>query len=95
MLAYNVDCTLKCSATSQDSKAEKRRDVAMPPKMRPSISTLYCGECLVIQLKMYVMQYVTLALFRPYLSPREPTIVPKSIDDPNPAIKSLPISPWL
>jgi hypothetical protein len=37
----------------------------MPPKMRPSISTLYCGECLVIQLKMYVMQYVTLALFRP------------------------------
>jgi hypothetical protein len=30
-----------------------------------------------------------------YLSPREPTIVPKSIEDPNPAIKSLPISPWL
>jgi len=46
--ARNVGCTLKCSTTSQDSKVEKRRHVAMPPKMLPSISTLYCGKCLVI-----------------------------------------------
>jgi hypothetical protein len=28
-----------------------------------------------------------------YLSARDPTIVPKSIEDPNPAMNSLPISP--
>lgn len=32
-----VPFTLKCSATSQDSKEEKSREVAMPPKKRPSI----------------------------------------------------------
>lgn len=52
----SVNITLKCSATSQDSNDENRSDVAMPPKTRPNISTLYCGECLVKQLSMYVTQ---------------------------------------
>jgi hypothetical protein len=41
-----------CSATSHDSKAEKSREVATPPRMRPIMSTRYCGECLVMQLRM-------------------------------------------
>ena len=45
-------CTLLCSATSQDSKAEKSKEVAMPPRMRPIMRILYSGECLVMQLRM-------------------------------------------
>lgn len=48
--------TEKCSATSHDSKTEKSRDVAMPPKKRPSISTFQAPQCLVTQLPMYVAQ---------------------------------------
>jgi hypothetical protein len=48
--------TEKCSATSQDSKAEKRREVAMPPKKRPSIRTFQVDQCFVMQLAMYVTQ---------------------------------------
>lgn len=33
--------TLLCSATSQDSNAENKREVAIPPKTRPNIKTLY------------------------------------------------------
>ena len=34
-----IQLTLKCSATSQDSKAEKRREVEIPPRTRPIMST--------------------------------------------------------
>ena len=30
---------LKCSPTSQDSKVEKRREVAIPPRSRPTMRT--------------------------------------------------------
>jgi hypothetical protein len=33
----NASPTLKCSATSQDSKAEKRKEVAMPPNTVPPL----------------------------------------------------------
>lgn len=43
---------LKCSATSQLSKAEYSKLVATPPRMRPTISTPKFGECLVTQLAL-------------------------------------------
>ena len=57
--------TLKCSATSQDSKAEKRRLVETPQKMRPTSSTLKLLKCFVKQPKAYVATYVSAAFFRP------------------------------
>lgn len=41
--------TLKCSATSQDSKAENSNEVATPQKMRPTNRTLKLLKCLVKQ----------------------------------------------
>ncbi len=46
--------TLKCSATSQDSKAEKSRLVETPQKMRPTRSTLKLLKCFVKQPNEYV-----------------------------------------
>lgn len=40
---------LKCSLTSQDSKAEKSRLVAMPQSTRPAQSTQKLLKCLVTQ----------------------------------------------
>ena len=36
----NSSPTLKCSAPSQDSKAEKSKEVAMPPNTRPTTKIL-------------------------------------------------------
>ena len=44
-----VGLTLKCSATSQDSKAENSSEVATPQKMRPTKRTLKLLKCLVKQ----------------------------------------------
>lgn len=41
--------TLKCSATSQDSKAEYRSEVATPQNRRPTSSTMNMFQCLVAQ----------------------------------------------
>ena len=41
--------TLKCSATSQDSKAEYSREVATPQNRRPTSSTMNMFQCLVAQ----------------------------------------------
>ncbi len=41
--------TLKCSDTSHDSNAEKRREVAMPHSTRPPHSTQKLFTCLVRQ----------------------------------------------
>lgn len=38
---YDKFQNLKCSAKCQDSNAEKSREVAIPPKTRPNIKTLY------------------------------------------------------
>lgn len=56
---------LKCSATSQDSKAENSRLVEMPPNILPSIKTQKFGECLVMQEAMYVATYNSDAFRRP------------------------------
>ena len=57
--------TLKCSATSHDSKAEYSREVATPQKRRPTSSTINMFQCLVAQPMQYVMTYVSAAFFRP------------------------------
>lgn len=41
--------TLKCSATSHDSKAEKSSEVATPQKMRPTKRMLKLLKCFVQQ----------------------------------------------
>ena len=41
--------TFLCSATSQDSKAEYRREVATPENMRPTKRTLKSLKCFVTQ----------------------------------------------
>lgn len=48
---------MKCSATSHDSKAEKRREVAIPPNTLPSSSTGMLAQCLVAQEREYTTQY--------------------------------------
>lgn len=58
-------CTLLCSATSQDSNAEFKRDVAIPLKIRPSSSTLNWLKCLVTQPLVYIMTYARAAFFLP------------------------------
>ena len=47
--------TLKCSATSHDSKAEYSREVATPQNRRPTSSTANMFQCFVAQPMQYVM----------------------------------------
>ena len=46
--------TLKCSATSQDSKAEYSREVATPQKILPTSRMWKLFQCFVKQPKAYV-----------------------------------------
>lgn len=57
--------TLKCSATSHDSKAEYSREVATPQNRRPTSSTTNTFQCFVAQPMQYVMTYVSAAFFLP------------------------------
>ena len=64
-MAWHEITTLKCSATSHDSKAEYSREVATPQNRRPTSSTIKMFQCLVAQPMQYVMTYVSAAFFRP------------------------------
>ena len=57
--------TFLCSATSQDSKAEYRREVATPEKIRPTKRTLKSLKCFVTQPLVYVKTYSKAAFFLP------------------------------
>ena len=57
--------TLKCSATSHDSKAEYSREVAIPQNRRPTSNTTKMFQCLVAQPMQYVTTYVSAAFFLP------------------------------
>lgn len=57
--------TLKCSATSQDSKAEYSREVATPQKILPTSRMWKLFQCFVKQPKTYVATYVNAAFFLP------------------------------
>lgn len=57
--------TLKCSATSHDSKAEKSSEVDTPQKIRPTSRMLKLLKCLVRQPIAYVATYVSAAFLRP------------------------------
>ena len=59
------ELALPCSATSQDSNAEFRRDVATPLKMRPTSSTLKLLKCFVTQPLVYITTYANAAFFLP------------------------------
>jgi hypothetical protein len=67
MCLYKLVRTLLCSATSHDSNAEFKSDVAMPLKRRPASSTLKSLKCLVTQPLVYMTTYASAAFFLPLM----------------------------